>query len=56
MFVVDSVPLITALRLIIPTQLLLLENRRKSIIIQYILLYRYISNIKGKRDLQIFSV
>lgn len=56
MFVVNSSPLITAERLIVFIQLLLLENGRKSIIIQYIILYSYISNFKGKRSLQILSV
>jgi len=56
MFVVNSGPLITAESLIVFIQLLLPENGKKSIIIQYVILSSYISNFKGKRDLQILSV
>jgi len=55
-FVVNSRPLITTERLTVFTQLLLLENGRKSIIIQNAILYSYISNFKRKRDLQILRV
>jgi hypothetical protein len=55
-FVANSRPLITAERLIVFIQLLILENGRKGITIQYVILYSYISNFKGKRDLQILSV
>jgi hypothetical protein len=53
MFVVNSGPLITVERLIVFIKLLLPDNGKKSIIIQYIILNSYISNFKDKRDLQI---
>jgi len=49
-FVVNSRPLITSESLILFIQLLILENGRKSITIQYVIFYSYISNFKGKRD------
>jgi hypothetical protein len=56
MFVVNSGPLITAERLVVFIRLLLLENGKKSVIIQYVILNSYISNFKSKKDLQILSV
>ena len=56
MLVVNSRPLITAESLMVFIQPFILENGRKSIIFQCVILCSYIINYKIKIDLQILSM